>query len=77
MDLKVQILASAIRLYRQKIGESTPASDAFGDSISRLFGTETPDERAARQIIEMTGRLVGAVKTKNTNRKFEKIVKDI
>ena len=76
MNLKVEILTLAIRFFNEKTG-TAPVQNPWEDLLTTMFGLESPEERTARSLVEASEKIVGMVKTKNINRKFEKIVEDI
>jgi len=75
MNIKTEIVALAVRLLADKTN-LIHKPDTFELFLNSLMGVESYDRRLASEIIAESDRAVAAVKRKNTDRKFKKIVQN-
>lgn len=76
MTIKTEIIALAVRL----VAENTSLirkPDAFESLITNIFGGETYDVRAAKEIEATTARVINSAKKMHVDREFKKIIKNV
>ena len=74
MNIKIEAIALIVRILTQKNIIAKP--DPFSELFSVIFGGETYDKRIARTVVETGTEAAEQIKSKNTDRKFKKIIKE-
>ena len=75
MNIKRIIISVAVCILAEKTNliRKPDSMDLF---ISNLFGTETEQERVARELDVATDKAIESAKKLNLHRKFKKVTKD-
>lgn len=76
MNLKSALISFAAH-YLAENTSLVRKTDPTTSAIIALFGGETPEQQAARELEEDLDRAVDAVKKMKTNLKFKRITKNI